>query len=317
MASHLTLNLRQLQHVVLLAEESHFGRAAERACLSQPAFSRSVAALEEAIGMRLFDRGPGFVRLTSSGEQVMARARRLLSSSADLAREMDLLRSGDLGDITVGSGPFSGPTLMAGAIAQLQAAHPSVRVRLETGSPLALQYMLLDEQLDFFVADLSELVGHPLCRVEPLGAAIGGLYVREAHPLAQSEQVTLADVRLYPLASVHLPAPLSRKLAKIFGSDESGLVSLAMECESALVLREYTLKNDAVVIAPLNVFALEVAARWLYRLKVSELDKQGDRTPLRMNLGLIWQRDRTPSAAANILADAVRQVSAATLMPER
>lgn len=314
MASNPTLNLRQLQHVVLLAEESHFGRAAERACLSQPAFSRSVAALEDSIGMRLFDRGPGFVRLTSTGQQVMARARRLLSSSNDLAREMHLLRSGDLGDITVGAGPFSGPTLMAGAIARLQAAHPSVRVRLEIATPLVLQHMLLDEKLDFFLADLTELTGHPQCRSEPLGAALGGLYVREAHPLARCEQVSLAEVKRYPLASVHVPTPLSRKFAKIFGSDESGLVSLAMECESALVLREYALKNDAVVIAPQNVFALEVETQWLYRLKVLELDEQGDRTPLRMNLGLIWQQDRTPSPAANILADAVRKVSATTLM---
>lgn len=313
MASNLTLNLRQLQHVVLLAEEAHFGRAAERAFLSQPAFSRSVAGLEESIGMRLFDRGPGFVRLTSTGEQVMTRARRLLSSSADLAREMDLLRSGNLGDITVGSGPFSGPTLMAGAIAQLQAAHPAVRVRLEIATPLVLQHMLLDEKLDFFLADLTELAGHQQCRVEPLGAALGGLYVRSKHPLAMLRQVSLAEVKRHPLASVHLPAPLSRKLAKIFGSNDTGLMSLAMECESALVLREYALQNDAVVLAPENVFALDVTAGWLHRLNVSELDRQRERTPLRMNLGLVWQHDRTPSAAARLLADEVRQRTTQTL----
>lgn len=315
MASNLTLNLRQLHHVVLLAEENHFGRAAARAFLSQPAFSRSVAALEESIGMRLFDRGPGFVRLTPTGAQVMARARRLLSSSADLTREMDLLRSGDLGDITVGSGPFSGPTLMAGAVAQLQAAHPSVRVQLETGAPLTLQHMLLDEKLDFFMADLSELAGHPQCHVQPLGTATGGLYVRAKHPLAAQEQVTLSEVRRQPLASVHVPAPLSRKLAKVFDRDAAGLLSLSMECENALVLREYALQNDAVVLAPQDVFALEVAAGWLHRLRVPELDRQGERTPMRMDLGLVWLRDRTPSAAAHLLADAVRQRAARTLLP--
>lgn len=317
MASNLTLNLRQLKHVVLLAEESHFGRAAARACLSQPAFSRSVAALEESIGMRLFDRGPGYVRLTSTGTQVMARARRLLSSSMDLSRELALLRSGDLGDITVGSGPFSGPTLMAGAIAQLQAAHPSVKVRLEIGSPLALQHLLLDEKMDFFLADQSELTGHPQCRVEPLGTAIGGLYVRPEHPLAAQEQVTLSQVKRHPLASVHVPAPLSRKLAQVFCSDETGLLSLAMECENALVLREYALQNNAVVLAPQDVFTLEVAARRLHRLHVPELDGQGERTPLRMHLGLIWLQDRTPSAAAEILASAVRQVASRLLFRER
>lgn len=311
------LNLRQLQHIVLLAEESHFGRAAARACLSQPAFSRSVAALEESIGMRLFDRGPGYVRLTSSGIQVMARARRLLSSSVDLSRELDLLRSGELGDITVGSGPFSGPTLMASAIAQMQATHPSVKVRLEIGSPLALYHLLLNEKLDFFMADLSELAGQPQCRVESLGVGLGCLYVRREHPLAAQEQVTLSEVRRHPLISVHVPAPLSRKLGKILGSDETGLLSLAMECESALVLREYALQNDAVLLAPQSVFTLDVTANLLRRLHVAELDGPGGRTPLCMHLGLIWLQDRTPSVAAEILAKSVRQVASAMLLRER
>lgn len=317
MASKLTLNLRQLKHVVLLAEEEHFGRAAARACLSQPAFSRSVAALEESIGLRLFDRGPGYVRLTSTGTQVMARARRLLSSSADLSREMDLLRSGDLGDITVGAGPFSGPTLMASAMAQLQAAHSSVNVRLEIATPMVLQHLLLEEKVDFFLADWTELMGHPQCRVEPLGIAIGGLYVRAEHPLALQGQVTLEEIKRHHLASVHVPMPHSRKLARIFGSDETGLLSLAMESDNALVLREYALKNDAVIIAPKDVFTLEVAAGWLYRLRVPELDELGEGTPLRMHLGLIGLQNRTPSAAAEILARIVRQIASTTLLQDR
>lgn len=314
MATLPTLNLRQLQHVVLLAEEGHFGRAATRAFLSQPAFSRSVATLEAQLGIRLFERGPGFVRLTSTGEQVMARARRLLTSSADLARELDQLRSGDLGNITIGSGPFSGPTLMARAIAQLQAQHPSVHVRLEIATPLALQQMLLEEKLDFFLSDQTGLIEHTRCTVEPLGDAIGGLYVRPTHPLAAQSQVTLADIQRHPLASVHLPTPLSRKLAKIFGSDETGLVALTMECESALVLREYALNHEAVVLAPQTVFAQEEQAGWLRQLNVVELNRLGNRTPLRMALGLTWLNDRTPSAAALLLAEALRQVARAALI---
>jgi hypothetical protein len=53
--------------------------------------------------MRLFDRGPGFVRLTASGKRIVTRAGHLLSSSSDLEREPDLLRWGDLRDIVVGS----------------------------------------------------------------------------------------------------------------------------------------------------------------------------------------------------------------------
>ena len=63
----IALNLRQLQHLLLLADELHFARASERAFLSQSAFSRSIQALEESVGLRLFDRDLRLVRPTPSG----------------------------------------------------------------------------------------------------------------------------------------------------------------------------------------------------------------------------------------------------------
>ena len=99
------LKLRRLHHLVLLADELNFARAAEIACLSQSAFSRSIQALEESLALRLFDRGLRYVRLTAAGHRVVIRARRLLASTNDLQREVDMLRRGDLGDVAVGSAP--------------------------------------------------------------------------------------------------------------------------------------------------------------------------------------------------------------------
>ena len=58
------MNLRRLNHVVALADTLHFARAAEAAHLSQPAFSRSIQAIESDLGIRLFDRDVGDVRPT-------------------------------------------------------------------------------------------------------------------------------------------------------------------------------------------------------------------------------------------------------------
>ncbi len=316
MATHsaLPLNLRQLQHAVLLAEDLHFGRAAERAFLSQSAFSRSIAALEDAVGLRLFDRGPGFVRLTPAGDRVVGRARRMLSSSSDLSRELALLRSGDLGDMTVGAGPYSGTSLVAGAIARLHQDHPEVRVRLEIAQPLVLLHQLLAEQLDFFICDLSELPAHEQCEIEPLGAALGVLFARAEHPLAAGQALGLSDLRGQRFASVHVPTPLSRRLGELFGTDEAGLLPLTLECESAMVLREYMLQHDVLVSAPPQAFALEESAGRLKRLNVPELDALGAATPLRMDLGLVWLRERTPSPATALLAGLLRADAKASLI---
>jgi len=65
------------------------------------------------------------------------------------------------------------------------------------------------------------------------------------------------------------------------------------------------------------VFALEVAAGRMRRLKVPELDKLGVRTPLRMQLGLVRLPDRTPSAVARLLAERVRRQAAQSLLAAR
>ena len=72
------MDLKRLGHLVALADECHFARAAERVHLSQPAFSRSIQTIESDLGMRLFDRESGQVKPTPAGAFLIERARRLL-----------------------------------------------------------------------------------------------------------------------------------------------------------------------------------------------------------------------------------------------
>jgi DNA-binding transcriptional LysR family regulator len=106
------MDLRRLQHLLALAEERHFGRAAERVHLSQPAFSRSIQAIEAELELRLFDRGIGDVRPTPAGEFVIERARRLLFDARSLARDVELFRDSQLGDTAFGAGPLPAVTLL-------------------------------------------------------------------------------------------------------------------------------------------------------------------------------------------------------------
>jgi DNA-binding transcriptional LysR family regulator len=62
------VELRRLQHLLALDDERHFGRAAERVHLSQPAFSRSIQAIEADLGLRLFERDIGDIRPTPAGD---------------------------------------------------------------------------------------------------------------------------------------------------------------------------------------------------------------------------------------------------------
>ncbi|WP_237716903.1 LysR family transcriptional regulator [Cupriavidus basilensis] len=210
------MDLRRLSHVLALADALHFARAAERVHLSQPAFSRSIQAIETDLGIRLFDRDVGDVRPTPAGEFVIERARRLLFDARCLQRDVDLFRDSQLGDTAFGAGPFPAATLMPPALSELRRRYPKVALRVEASNWTQLLERLRAEDIEFFVADVRDLPEDPALEIRPLGTQHGFFYVRTSHPLAGRE-CTVADAWPYGVAATKLPSGLRAELAKVLG----------------------------------------------------------------------------------------------------
>lgn len=124
------MELRQLRHFVALAEEMHFGRAAERLCLSQPALSASIVRLEENFGVKLFERDNKGVRITAAGELMLRYARETLNQAERTQRFSQALAAGRVGRIEMG---FSGTMLsrdLDDLIRQLHTALPEIEFYL-------------------------------------------------------------------------------------------------------------------------------------------------------------------------------------------
>ncbi|HTD06009.1 LysR family transcriptional regulator, partial [Undibacterium sp.] len=100
------MDLRKLRHMVVLAEELNFARAAKKVHLTQSALSRSILSLEEELGGKLFDRDLHGVALTAIGRQVVKRARDLLLNAGNLQHDVARMQQGELGDVRLGAGPF-------------------------------------------------------------------------------------------------------------------------------------------------------------------------------------------------------------------
>ena len=90
-------DLRRLRHALALAEHRNFARAAAALHITQPALSRSIQALEDGLGVRLFDRSPRDVDPTAFGELVLRHARSLELSARDLDRELQLAKGLEIG----------------------------------------------------------------------------------------------------------------------------------------------------------------------------------------------------------------------------
>jgi DNA-binding transcriptional LysR family regulator len=124
------MELRTLRYFVTLAEELHFGRAAQRLALTQPPLSLAIRGLEEELGVRLFARTRRQVALTHAGATFLEQARDILAwagAAVELARAADL---GAVGRLTIGFMSASVYTLLPPVLREFAAAHPGVRLEL-------------------------------------------------------------------------------------------------------------------------------------------------------------------------------------------
>ena len=103
------LTLRQLTYFEALAHEGHFGRAAERCAISQPALSVQIKDLEESLGFALFERGPRHVRLTALGEAFARRAGDILRAVADMSDWAETAKGGRIERLRLGVIPTIAP----------------------------------------------------------------------------------------------------------------------------------------------------------------------------------------------------------------
>ncbi|HSV79396.1 MAG TPA: LysR family transcriptional regulator [Ramlibacter sp.] len=177
------MELRQLKHFVALAEEMHFGRAAERLCLSQPALSTSIVRLEEDFGVRLFDRDNKGVRITAAGELMLRYARETINHADRTTRFSHALAAGQVGRIEMG---FSGTMLsrdLDGLIRDLHTDLPEIEFYLREITSQRQMELLRAGRLDAGLVSLTlppvdlehiELLEDQFVACLPAGHALAG-----------------------------------------------------------------------------------------------------------------------------------------------
>ena len=159
------MQLRQLEYLVALDRERHFGAAARACHVSQPALSTAIRALERELGVPLVRRSGRFEGFTEEGERVLVWARRALTDVQSLSQEVDRLRSGLEGTLRIGAIPTA---LTASSLvsARFRHAHPRMRVHLRSMTSREIAHGLAHGDLD---AGLTYLDNEPLADVDTLG----------------------------------------------------------------------------------------------------------------------------------------------------
>jgi DNA-binding transcriptional LysR family regulator len=190
------VELRQLQYFVVVAEELHFGRAAERLHIVPSAVSQQVRRLEHELGVPLFDRTTRTVTLTDGGRALLPRARRLLDEAAAIRVAADALRADRANTVRLGSSTGLATRLDA-ILTGFAALAPQARLELVSATADERVRLLRSGELDAALLRAPEpdpaLDLLPL-RDEPLVVALPA-----AHPLAARPVVDMAALRGLPL----------------------------------------------------------------------------------------------------------------------
>ncbi len=186
------MKLNQLESFAVLAEELHYGRAAERLHLSQPPLSRQIQALEIALGVELFHRSTQRVALTEAGRVFLHELKPALARLSQAAAAAQRAARGDLGDIAVGVTGSAMYGIVPAILGQFRARFPGVALELRQ-SPKGEQIRALKEHrlAVGFVRSLTrdEELAHDLVLEEPLLLAAPA-----SHPLARRRAVRLEDL---------------------------------------------------------------------------------------------------------------------------
>jgi LysR family hydrogen peroxide-inducible transcriptional activator len=195
-------SLRQLECIVAVADHLNFSRAAESIHVTQPALSAQVQQLETMLRLTLFERDRRRVLVTPAGEELVARARRVLAEVGDLVERARILREPFTGTLRLGVIPTVAPYVLPLAFPALRRAFPGLRVLLREGQTSTLVAEALDGRLDLLLlaleADLGGLETRPLYRdpfvlIAPRGTLPAGRKTVRTEELAELDILLLED----------------------------------------------------------------------------------------------------------------------------
>ena len=246
------MHLQRLRYFVAVAEELHFGRAADRLNMSQPPLSQQIRLLERELDTSLFDRSTRRVSLTDAGAFLYPEAVRLLAEADRVDRLMDQRRHGQAGTLRVGFVDSAAYEVMPRVLSEYRRRRPRVDYELHTMSSDEQVEALRAGRIDLGIARAAtdpERVEATLVMQEPLLVAAGASQRLAAAPTAElrdlaGEAIIGFDRRVSP--SLHAV------LAGMLGAEGVAYDPIIEATEYATILG-FVAAGEGVAIVPASV----------------------------------------------------------------
>ncbi len=255
------ISLGKLLHLVVAARCGTISAAARELNMSQPALSRSIAAIEQSYGFQIFNRVGHGVELTAAGRQAIEQAEPSLRALRILDDNLQLLGSGKTGTLSFGMPPLLASELLAGFTKDFLVPGYDVQLRVLIRPGHDLTRALRNDEIEFCMFPESQGADLEGLSVELAGHVMPTCVVRSDHPLAKQAEVNLDDLAPYPWASSVEPP---------YGPEVPS--RSRMVCDNYHVLREAVATTDLVCICTEGFVAPQIANRTLRSIEVAGLN---------------------------------------------
>jgi LysR family hydrogen peroxide-inducible transcriptional activator len=286
------LKLKDLRYLVAVADLRHFGRAAARCFVSQPTLSAQLKKLEQSLGVQLIERAPHKVALTPAGEEIVARARRIIEASDEMVTLARSQRDPLAGRLRLALLPTIGPYLLPQVAPLIRKSLPRLELHLYEHQTVPMLEKLHAGELDLGIlalpVALDGLEARELYR-EPFTVALP-----DGHALAGRAALRVADLkgeRLLLLEDGHCLRDQALEVCSKVGVREQQ----DFRATSLETLRQMVAAGAGVTLLP------ELAGRGAYRnARGVALRPFAKPAPVR-HIGAVWRKSSARRAAIEAL----------------
>ncbi len=289
------MELQQIKYFLTLAQELHFWNTAEKMFITQSALSRQIKALEDELGVQLFERSKRKVKLTEAGVFLRDQWLPLMEDIDRIHRQARKIQEGAYGSINIGYPGSISYGFLPTLIASIAQTYPELKVELIEPTDISFEQLLLNYQMDLaFRRDPAE---NPALQSICLYSEHFSLVVPAHHPLQEHNFQGLQDVKdeKFILSGLQHKTIYVTKLRQIF-HDYGIHPNVHIESDFGAMILSLVARGLGISILPSSyAFSRHPEVRFI-------------NLPYKVNLYVTWRREDTSPVIQNVLKQ-VQQIA--------
>lgn len=262
------MDLHKLRAFAIVAAEGNVTRAARRLSTSQPAVSKQLSELEQALGTALFHRLPRGVRLTEAGNVLLRHAARIFAAESAAEAELAELSGLTRGRLSVGASTTIGSYLIPQVFGAFHRHYPDVKLELEIANTSVIQAMVLDDRIDLGLTEGSgpreQLVAEVVHYDEMVAIA------RPGHPLLSRPSAHSRDLENFPFISRERGSG-TREVIEAALAERGVELTPTMALGSTEAIKSIVASGDGVAIVSRLALEEELSSGRLCTIAIADL----------------------------------------------